>query len=151
MTNQPKGPDCGSGCKLEWRNSSCNSSCVLASPPHPPPTPYKKSSDLEELQDGPSLGWGCLSTLQPPLVAPLDSHDVLFDISASVAGLRCRCRITVNRSTVLLVENDYVCISPSDKEVMGLSLCWFDCQMITQEADDKFSGRFGRRFVSNKD
>ena len=80
-----------------------------------------------------------------------DSHDVLFDISASVAGLRCRCRITVNRSTVLLVENDCVCISPSDKEVMGLSLCWFDCQMINQEAVDKFSGRFGRRFVSNKD
>jgi len=67
-----------------------------------------------------------------------DSRDVLFDISASAVGLRCR-RITVNRLPVLVVENDYVCISPSDKGVMCWPLYWFDCQMITQEGVDKFS------------
>ena len=38
------------------------------------PTPYKKSSDLEELQNGPSLGWGVLEhpPAPPPLVAPLE-------------------------------------------------------------------------------
>jgi len=33
--------------------------------------PNKKSSDLDELQGTPFLGWGCLSTTQHPLVAPL--------------------------------------------------------------------------------
>ena len=47
---------------------------------------------MAELQGTPILGWGCLSTLQPPLVAPLDragwlDGEKLAKVSAGLGGL----------------------------------------------------------------
>src|SRR6218665_698137 len=56
------------------------------------PPNKKKSSDLAELQGTPVLGWGCLSTLQPPLVAPLKTE----------TEIRTRKQVPLSRAKLIL-------------------------------------------------
>jgi hypothetical protein len=59
------------------------SEICLAGAPHPYPPPYKKSSDLDELQNHPYNLWKGLKPPPAPLVAPLAMHNQIRNLCYS--------------------------------------------------------------------